>query len=150
MDPRLESEVGQAYAKQHVLVTGGASFIGSHLVEMLVRAGASVTVVDDMSSGKVEHLRSVASDIEVIRGDVRDQATVERAVAKKRIVFHLAAAHGGRGYIDTHPVECVNNMVLDHSVFAAAAKAGVEKIVHASSGCVYPVNLHASESDRVL
>jgi UDP-glucose 4-epimerase len=150
MEPRIESDLARAYGQKRVLVTGGASFIGSHLVELLVQAGARVTVVDDLSSGKVEHLSNVASEIELIRGDVRDKDTAERAVAKKSVIFHLAAAHGGRGYIDSHPVECVNNMVLDHSVFAAAARAGAEKIVHASSACVYPVNLQASESDRVL
>jgi UDP-glucose 4-epimerase len=56
-------------------------------------------------------------------------------------VFHLAASHGGRGYIDTHPVECANNMVLDGTVFAAAYNAGVEHVCFASSACVYPTTL---------
>jgi nucleoside-diphosphate-sugar epimerase len=57
---------------------------------------------------------------------------------------------GGRGYIDTHPVECINNLLLDHVVFAAAADAGVDKIVLASSACVYPTNLQADEKSRLL
>jgi UDP-glucose 4-epimerase len=56
-------------------------------------------------------------------------------------VFHLAASHGGRGYIDTHPVECTTNMVLDGTVFAAAHANGVDRIAFASSACVYPVGL---------
>src|SRR5947209_1643800 len=93
---KIESVLAHDYANKRVLVTGGASFIGSHLVEILVRAGGAVSVVDDLSSGKAEHLAGVAKDVELIRGDVRDPQVAERAVAKKAVVFHLAAAHGGR------------------------------------------------------
>ena len=74
----------------------------------------------------------------------------EKACANQEIVFHLAASHGGRGYIDTHPVECVNNLLLDNVVFAAAASAGARKIVHASSACVYPTSLQSSSQERQL
>lgn len=53
-------------------------------------------------------------------------------------VFHLAAAHGGRGYVDLHGVDCARNLVLDGVVFEACYRAGVTKVVYASSGCVYP------------
>ena len=56
----------------------------------------------------------------------------------------------GRGYIDTHPVECMNNMVIDHNVFSAAATAGARKVTFASSACVYPTYLQSSSSERVL
>jgi len=82
--------------------------------------------------------------------DLRHPEAALLASQDQELVFHLAAAHGGRGYIDTHPVECANNMLLDHVVFAAAAKAGVAKIIHASSACVYPTHLQKSESDRIL
>lgn len=133
-----------------MLVTGGASFIGSHLVEALVEVGAAVTVADDLSSGRAEHLSSVAPRIRMHEGDLRDSAFARRAIADSEVVFHLAAMHGGRGYIDTHPVECLNNMTLDHTVFAAAASAGVRKIVTASSACVYPTTLQADAEDRLL
>ncbi len=57
------------------------------------------------------------------------------------MVFHLAALHGGRGYIDTHPAECCSNMILDQLVFEEANKAGVQKVCFASSACVYPTFL---------
>src|SRR5262245_6803284 len=138
------------YSGKKVLVTGGASFIGSHLTELLVKHGARVTVADDLSSGKLEHLQAVKGQIEMLRCDLRDVENALAACDGQQVVFHLAAAHGGRGYIDTHPVECTNNMLLDHTVFAAAAKMHVEKIVYASSACTYPVNLQASDSDRQL
>ena len=139
-----------AFEGCRILVTGGASFIGSHLVEALVETGASVTVADDLSSGRSEHLSTVRDFIRFMEGDLRERPFANQAVAGAQVIFHLAAAHGGRGYIDSHPVECLNNMALDHVVLAAAAEAGARKIVYASSACVYPTFLQAEDSRRVL
>lgn len=139
-----------SYRAERVLVTGGASFIGSHLVELLVALGAHVTVADDFSSGSLRHLDAVAGDVEILEGDLRDPAFAKRAARGIDTLFHLAALHGGRGYIDTHPVECASNMVLDHVVFGAAVAAGAGRLVHASSACVYPVDLQASDIRRRL
>lgn len=138
------------YSGESVLVTGGASFIGSHLVELLVAQGARVTVADDFSSGSTRNLKNVADGIKILAGDLRDSAFTARAVSGVETIFHLAALHGGRGYIDSHPVECTNNMLLDHVVFSSAVEAGVRRLVHASSACVYPVDLQASDSRRIL
>ncbi|HEV2999123.1 MAG TPA: NAD-dependent epimerase/dehydratase family protein [Solirubrobacteraceae bacterium] len=143
--PSLDSYLGE-----QVVVTGGASFIGSHLVELLVAHGARVTVADDLSSGSERHLDAVAGEVELLRGDLRDPAFAARAARGAETVFHLAAMHGGRGYIDTHPVECTSNMLLDHVVFDAAVAAGARRLVHASSACVYPVTLQASDEQRLL
>ena len=144
------SDLSTFYSGRRVLVTGGASFIGSHLTERLVGLGAEVTVIDDLSSGKLENLADVASETRVLTGDLRQEAIAREACSAQDVVFHLAAAHGGRGYIESHPVECMNNLVLDHSVFAAAARGGAETVVFASSACVYPTTLQASESERLL
>lgn len=147
---QIIDRVASAYGGRRVLVTGGMSFIGSHLVEALVAAGASVVVVDDLSSGREENLAGVRSRIEFLQGDVRDPSVAAEAMRGVEILFHLAAMHGGRGYIDTHPVECLNNMALDHTVFAAAAAAGVRKVVLASSACVYPTHLQGDDRERLL
>ena len=139
-----------AYANRSVLITGGASFIGSHLAELLVDAGAAVSVADDLSSGRLENLGSIQSQVRFLKGDLRDPEFAGFAAKNQEIVFHLAASHGGRGYIDTHPVECTNNMLLDHTVFAAAATAGAAKIVFASSACVYPTSLQSDKNVRLL
>ena len=131
-------------------MTGGASFIGSHLVGLLCESGAKVTVADDFSSGKSENLTEVIQDVSLFAGDLRDPSVAEKACAEQELVFHLAASHGGRGYIDTHPVDCVNNVMLDHVVFSAAARAGTRKIIYASSACVYPTSLQASATERLL
>jgi nucleoside-diphosphate-sugar epimerase len=122
---------------RRVLVTGGASFIGSHLVDALVERGAQVRVVDDLSSGVRENLAPhlASGRVELVEADLRRALD---AVAGQGVVFHLAAAHGGRGYVDLHQAECATNLALDGALFLACRDAGVEKIVYASSGCVYP------------
>ena len=123
------------------LVTGGASFIGSHLVEALLAKGAEVRVADDLSSGKMENLSAVISEIEFLQGDLKDIEFADRSTKDCDILFHLAADHGGRGYIAAHPASCAGNMALDNIVFASAAKNDVEKIVFTSSACVYPTDI---------
>jgi UDP-glucose 4-epimerase len=119
-------------------------------VERLVGAGASVRVVDDLSSGSLVNLASVHDRIEFRRGDLRERDVAMEACRDVAVVFHLAASHGGRGYIDTHPVECSTNMILDGIVFAAAHAAGVERVCFASSACVYPTTLQQDTERTIL
>jgi len=130
-----------AWKRTKCLITGGASFIGSHLAESLLKKGATVRIVDDLSSGKLSNLSSVISDIEFIQRDLKYIDFAKKATADRDVVFHLAANHGGRGYIETHPANCAGNMALDNTVFECAAKNNVEKIVFASSACVYPTDI---------
>ncbi len=128
------------WKNRNVLVTGGASFIGSNLVMALVTKGARIRVVDDFSSGKIENVRDLVENgsVELIQQDLRRPGVAERAVDGMSVVFHLAADHGGRGYVDLHQAACSVNLLLDGLVFRACRDAGVEKVVYASSGCVYP------------
>lgn len=139
------------WTNHSVLVTGGASFIGSHLVDLLVSIGAKVTVIDDLSSGRLDNLRvHLESDqIRFIQADLRRQEEAEKAIAGHKTVFHLAADHGGRGYIETHEAACAANMLLDGIVFKACVENAVERIVYASSGCVYPRDLQADKDNIV-
>jgi len=133
---------------KRVLVTGGASFLGSHLVDKLVELNANVRVADDFSSGKAENLSKSIDYIEVLEGDLKDRCFAESAMKDVDLVFHLAASHGGRGYIDSHPAECCSNMVLDGIVFESAFRAGVDRICFASSACVYPTSSQSRDSSR--
>jgi nucleoside-diphosphate-sugar epimerase len=72
-----------------------------------------------------------------------------RAVEDIDLVFHLAADHGGRGYVDLHQADCSTNLILDGAVFMAAHEARVRKVVYASSGCVYP-NYLQNDPSQVL
>jgi len=129
------------FAGETVLVTGGASFIGSHLVEELVARGADVRVADDFSSGGRENLAAVQDDIEILEGNLKRWAFADEASADIDRLFHLAADHGGRGYIANYPANCATNMALDNIVFETAVQNGVEKITFASSACTYPTDI---------
>ena len=134
-----------------VLVTGGASFIGSHLVDGLIERGAAVRVVDDLTSGQLENINDHIDNgrVELFRGDLKMNGLATKAVDGMSVVFHLAADHGGRGYVELHQSACALNMMLDQLVFDAAAKARVDKVVFASSGCVYPNELQTDPSQTV-
>ena len=131
------------------LVTGGASFIGSHLVDALIERGARVRVVDDLSSGRLENIQDHvdAGRVEFIQADLRDPGVARQAMEDISIVFHLAADHGGRGYVDLHQAGPASNLFLDGLIFWEALRAEVEKVVFASSGCVYP-NFLQSDPDK--
>lgn len=146
---------------QKILVTGGASFIGSHLVDTLLRMGNYVKVADDFSSGKLDNLEYPfrikspntwisGENLIVHKGDLKDKSFTESVMKDVNVVFHLAALHGGRGYIDTHPAQCCTNMILDQLVFEEAQKVGVEKVCFASSACVYPSHLQSEEGSSYL
>ena len=73
------------------LVTGGAGFIGSNIVRHLAAEGEGVRVLDNLSTGRVENIKDLLEQVELVEGDVRDAETVKRAVEGVRHVFHLAA-----------------------------------------------------------
>ena len=136
---------------ESVLVTGGASFIGSHLVDALVLRGALVRVVDNLSSGSLDNIRPHldAGQVELIQADLDTPSAAEPAVEGMAVVFHLAADHGGRGYVDLHQAACATNLALDGMLFRACRRAGVEKVVYASSGCVYPNHLQTDPNEML-
>jgi nucleoside-diphosphate-sugar epimerase len=139
------------WKQSNVLVTGGCSFIGSHLVDALIARGATVRVVDNLSSGKREniqdHLKS--GQIELVIEDLLEPDVAPAVVKGMDVVFHLAADHGGRGYVDLHQAACATNLTLDGLVFRACLTAGVGKVVFASSGCIYP-NYLQSDPNEIL
>jgi UDP-glucose 4-epimerase len=130
-----------SYRGDTVLVTGGASFIGSHLVEELVARGADVRVADDFSSGTAENLAAVTDEIDVYDGNLKHWSFADEATSGIDRLFHLAADHGGRGYISNYPANCATNMALDNIVFETAVENGVEKVTFASSACTYPTDI---------
>jgi len=130
-------------------VTGGASFIGSHLVEKLAELGAKVTVADDLSSGTLANLSQTEESIVFRKGDLKDRNFAESVVDGTDVVFHLAARHGGRGYIASHPADCASNMAIDSTVIDASWKRGVERVCFASSACVYPKSLQSQKKKHL-
>lgn len=125
-----------------VLVTGGAGFIGSNLVDELMTQGHEVTVIDDMSEGKVSHLDRWRADkkIEVIRGDIRDFEFVRRAADHKDWVFHLAAMSRIQPSI-TDPVKAFQtNVIGTTNVLEAARQGGCKRFVYSASSSAYGRN----------
>jgi nucleoside-diphosphate-sugar epimerase len=142
---------GAIWKDKKVLVTGGASFIGSHLVDALLERGARVLVVDDLTSGRVSNIESHVKNGRVIfvNADLREPGVAREAMKGTQVVFHLAADHGGRGYVDLHQAGPASNLFLDGVVFWESVRAKVEKVVYASSGCVYPNNMQTDPSKEI-
>ena len=119
------------------LVTGGAGFIGSHLVHRLLEQGAEVRVLDNFSTGKRENLSGLEGRLEVLEGDVRDPAVVEKAVRDVEVVFHQAAFVSVPESIEKPQICFDVNVAATLALFEAARRAGVRRVVFASSAAVY-------------
>lgn len=130
-----------------VLVTGGAGFIGSHLVEALLHSGHQVCVLDNLSSGKRENINGLAIDLVV--GDIRDWDAVSQAVVGYDFVFHQAALVSVPESLADPRLNHEINVTGAFHVFEAARQAGVKRVVYASSAAVYgdTPSLPARESD---
>ncbi len=133
----MEEILQQFYEKKQVLVTGGAGFIGSHLVEKLIALGARVTVLDNFSSGNLTNLKTVVSAINLLYADIRSPYSCLKATTQQEIVFHLAAFVSVPESI-IYPDVCklVNTQGTYH-LLDAAAKNGVKRLILSSSSAVY-------------
>ncbi len=119
------------------LVTGGAGFIGSHLVEELLGRGERVRVLDNFSTGKRERLTPFANRIEIIEGDLRSQHTVREAVKGAEYVLHQGALPSVPRSIEDPITTNDVNIGGTLNVLDAAREAGVKRVVFASSSSVY-------------
>jgi len=121
----------------HYLVTGGAGFIGSHIVDELLAQGATVRVLDNLATGKRENLAGVLPRIDWIEGDIRDLATCQRACAGVDFVLHQAALGSvPRSVADpltSHSVNVTGTL----NMLVASRDAGVQRFVYAASSSTY-------------
>lgn len=119
------------------LVTGGAGFIGSHVVEALVTSGQSVRVLDDLRTGSLDNLRQFLPRLEFVQGSITDPSVVHAAVASTEVVFHLAALPSVQRSVEdpltSHDV-CATGTL---QVLQAAKAAGVRRVVYAASSSAY-------------
>lgn len=119
------------------LITGGCGFIGSHIAELLATEDAEIRVLDNLSSGREQNIAHLRGRIEFIRGDVRDKATVERAVDGVDGVFHEAALVSVFDSVE-RPADCHEiNVTGTLNVLNAARAAGVRRVVFAASAAAY-------------
>jgi len=120
------------WTRRKVLVTGGAGFVGSHLVDLLNSQGAEVRVADNLSRG-----RRVLPG--TLTGDLRDLEQALIAAQRQEVVFHLAARVAGIQYNRTHQrTMWADNVRINSTVLEAALMAGVEKYIFTSTACIYP------------
>jgi UDP-glucose 4-epimerase len=122
---------------QTVLVTGGAGFIGSHLVRRLLNEGNTVRVLDDLSTGKKENLEGITSGIELIVGDISQPGELGPVVRGCNMVFHLAAVASVPQTVKEPIRSAEVNEMGTLRVLEASRQAGVKRVVMASSAAVY-------------
>ncbi len=120
-----------------ILVTGGAGFIASHLVDLLVEQGAHVVVLDDLSAGKKENLAQVAKEIEFIHGSVLDTELVDRSVVGCRFVFNFAANADVPRSVKHPDIDFHTNCVGMFNILTSARQHEVERTMQASTAAVY-------------
>ena len=120
-----------------ILVTGGAGFIGSHLVRALVKEGHEVRVLDNFSTGFLDNLEDVKHRIELLDGDIRQPEVVKSAMKRVQLVFHQAALASVPRSIKDPAATTHVNVLGTVNVFEAARAAKVRRVVYASSSSVY-------------
>jgi nucleoside-diphosphate-sugar epimerase len=136
------------------LITGGAGFIGSHLVDALVRRGDRVTLLDDLSTGQLENVEHLSGDQRVtfVPGSVLDYPLVEKLAADADVIVHLAASVGVQ-LIVSHPLESLLNNVRGTEIVLDAAHRHGRKVLVASTSEIYGKNATGplrEDSDRIL
>jgi UDP-glucose 4-epimerase len=120
-----------------VLVTGGAGFIGSHIVHALVAADAEVLVLDNFSNGSRENLGDVRSHLTILEGDIRNPATCAGAVRDRRFVFHLAALGSVPASINDPVTYNEVNIGGTLNILEAARRAKVQRVIYSASSAAY-------------
>ncbi len=129
-----------ALKDMRILVTGGAGFVGSHLVDILVEDGNSVVVYDNLSSGKphfLQHHLDQGSPVEIIKADLLDLDTLKENMLGIDIVFHLAANPDIRLGTEVTDTDLKQGTIATYNVLEAMRLAGTKKIAFASSSVVY-------------
>lgn len=132
------------------LVTGGAGFIGSHIVEELVRRGEQVRVLDNFSTGKRENLTPFLGEIELIEGDMRSYHIVREAVQGTDFVLHQGALPSVPRSINDPITTNEVNVGGTLNILDAARDAGVKRVVYASSSSVYGANKALPKQEEMM
>jgi len=131
-----------------ILVTGGAGFIGSHTVELLLRKGYSVVVLDNFRTGEISNINHLAGKIKIVQGDVRDEKLLSEIVKNIDGIIHLAAVVSVDEAIERPKEAFEINGIGTLNLLELARKYDIENFVYASSAAVYgdPIEIPISEN----
>jgi nucleoside-diphosphate-sugar epimerase len=132
-----------------VLVTGGGGFIGSNLVERLLRDGREVRVLDNFATGRRENLTDLAAEIDVIEGDIQSYERVHNAVRGCEVIFHQAALPSVPRSIQDPLTSNAANVIGTLNVLLAARDEGVRRIVYASSSSTYGASVELPKREQM-
>jgi nucleoside-diphosphate-sugar epimerase len=136
-----------AYGK--VLVTGGGGFIGSNLVERLLRDGSEVRVLDNFATGRRENLTDLADEIDLIEGDIQSYERVHNAVRGCEVIFHQAALPSVPRSIQDPLTSNAANVIGTLNVLLAARDEGVRRVVYASSSSAYGASVELPKREQM-
>lgn len=137
--------------KNKILVTGGAGFIGSHLVKRLVDNGHTVTVIDNLERGKLEFLGEVIDKITFIKEDLKNYEAIKKLFANQDCVIHLASKVGGIGTYTSKPYEVMSsNISIDSNVLRLVIENKITKYFYASSAHIYPKSLQTTNDSPLI
>ena len=128
------------------LITGGAGFVGSHLAEELIKKGKSITILDDLNTGKMSNLEKIIDKVDFVKGDIRDQNLLKENFKDKDGIFHLAARASVQESFSKPEEYHDVNVKGTENVFRQAKEYGI-KVVYASSSSVYgnPIEIPIKE-----
>ena len=136
----------------HVLVTGGAGFIGSHLADFYLSEGHQVSVLDNLSTGSLANVEPILRNINFVNGDIRDSKTVDELISSSDLVLHMAAYLGVKNIME-NTLESIESNFMGSEVVLKAATKYKKRIILASTSEVYGKNTRQplnEESDRVV
>jgi UDP-glucose 4-epimerase len=136
----------------HVLVTGGAGFIGSHLADFYLSEGHQVSVLDNLSTGSLANIEPILRNINFVNGDIRDSKTVDELISSSDLVLHMAAYLGVKNIME-NTLESIESNFMGSEVVLKAATKYKKRIILASTSEVYGKNTRQplnEESDRVV
>jgi UDP-glucose 4-epimerase len=133
-----------------VLVTGGAGFIGSHIVDRLLADGHSVRVLDNFATGRRENLLDVLPDIELVEGDIQSYERVHHAVLGCEVVLHQGALPSVPRSVQDPLTSNATNVTGTLNVLLAARDSDVQRVVYASSSSIYGANPELPKHEGLL
>jgi len=132
-----------------VAVTGGAGFLGSHIVKRLVDDGQEVSIIDDFSAGSIRNLEDLGVKQQAMVGDLKEYGFARRSLEGAETVFHFAAEVGSVDYLHGSKARelaaFLSNVTIDANVFRACSENGVRSVIYASSVSVYPFDRQLGE-----